>query len=246
MKELHLKERILQEKERNIKHDFAESKTLVTFDNSPINIKNQIDINQKRVNSSILSNKNLLTPPHLEPQKYYGASNYLMVKSPKTDLIKKNKSDCYNNEENPKEIINNVCEGQMTIKKIENLKNNKIFNQESYKSPYKTAFASDFHDMNLSKSKLNKENIHPSTASLNQNSETMSKQNETEKLNLSSYLQNKKFKKSPIITTIELFKALGENKNEDPLISPKDIFKKTSTEKLKSNIFEKYIAAKKN
>ena len=88
MKELHLKERILQEKERNIKHDFAESKTLVTFDNSPINIKNQIDINQKRVNSSILSNKNLLTPPHLEPQKYYGASNYLMVKSPKTDLIK--------------------------------------------------------------------------------------------------------------------------------------------------------------
>jgi len=218
-----------------LRHDFRESKTTINSDNSPITIKDQSDLNQKRINSSTLPNKNLLTPPQIEPQKYYGLPSYSLIKSPKTDLIKKNKSDCYANiEGNPKEITNNVCEGQMTIKKMENQKANKIFTQDSYKSPYKLNYPSETPE--ISKIKINKENIHPSPFST-QPLDFINKPYESEKMNVSAYLlQNRKIKKSPIVTKIELFNLADEIKTEDQILkSPKDVFKKSSLEKIKSN-----------
>ena len=249
--ELHQKDKLLMEKEGiicSLKQDFIESKTIIGFDSSPMTTKNHTE-NQRKINFSTLSNQHLLTPPQVEPQKYYGAPNYSFLKSPKTDLIKKNKSDCYNlNEGNSKDISNNVCEGQLTIKKLDNLKANKIFNQESYKSPYKLTYPSETNEL-----KLNKENLNPS-AFFNQY-ETVSKIHETNALN---HLQNnKKIKKTPLVTTIELFKFSEANKFEEPMnrfqepmnkfeepsiISSKEVFKKSSTEKIKSitKIFKFY------
>ena len=228
-KELQIKEKIIIEKDAlisSLRRDFRESKTTVNSDNSPVVFKNLPDLNSKRNNSSTLSNNNLLTPPQVEPQKYFGLPSYSLLKSPKTDIIKKNKSDCYTNlEGNPKELTNNVCETQLTIKKAENQRSNRIFNQDSYKSPYKIT------ETEISNVKINKENIYPSPYPINQSE---FKPNETEKMKISNYLQqNKILKKSPIVTKIELFSLVDENKTDDPIKSPKDMFQKSSLEKLK-------------
>ena len=53
-------------------------------------------------------------------------------------------------------------------------------------------------------------------------------------MKISNYLQqNKILKKSPIVTKIELFSLVDENKTDDPIKSPKDMFQKSSLEKLK-------------
>lgn len=229
MKELHLKDKIILEKEEiinSLKLNFKDSKPLLTnFEYSPITDKMQNDNNQKRINSTTLSSKKLLAPPQVEPQKYYGPPSYLSSKSPKNDLSKKNKSDCYaNNEEHQKESGVNIYEMRNTVKKVETLKNYKTFNQESFKSPYKIGFPSE--KSNLSKSKINKENVHPS--------EFQASNHDFEKMNISEYLQiNKNPKKIPITATIELFKLTEDKKNEEA-ITPKPILKNSSLEKSKS------------
>lgn len=234
MKDLHLKDKSLLEKDmiiNSLKNQLNEIKSQKNFDNSPISNKNQIDFNQKRVNSTNLGNQHLLTPPQIENQKFYGTTNYFAFKSPRTDIIKKNKSDCLTQtESNSKDFAKDTDEGQMTIKKIENIQANTIFNQtNSIISPYKLNFPSETKE--FLKCKLNKENMFPGASLTKTNSE---------KLLVAEYLQNnKKNKKMPLITTIELFKH-GEEKTEEQQIikSPREVFQKSSgSEKMKSIFF---------
>lgn len=232
MKDLHLKDKSLLEKDMaiaSLKNQLNELKSQRNFDSSPISNKNQTDFNQKRINSTNIGNKNLLTPPQIENQKFYGTTNYVAFKSPKTDIIKKNKSDCLTKtESNSKDFSKDTDEGQMTIKKIENIQTNAIFNHtNSIISPYKLNFPNETKE--FFKSKINKENMFPGALLTKTNSE---------KLLVAEYLQNhKKNKKMPLITTIELFKH-GEEKNEEQEIikSPRDVFQKSSSEseKIKS------------
>lgn len=227
MKELYLKERLLLEKDGtiNVLKNNLKEVNQIRFDNSPISTKNNHE--QKRNNTS---SNYLLTPPQIEIQKCSEILNNGYFKSPRTDIMKKNKSDCYTKIENSQENV--LEEGQMTIKKIENVQNNQIFTQNSCKSNYKIIFPAETKE--FLKTKINKENLQP----LSPIPHSLSKNN-SEKMIVSEYLQNnKKNKKVPLITTIELFKS-GEDKKNDSsnlLKSPKEVFQKsTGSEKIKSN-----------
>lgn len=184
-------------------------------------------------------------------------SNFL-PKSPKVDLIKKNKSDDYQNEIKPEYSGFSNLKEDISIKNNTKLRNSKAFNEDHYKSPYKLGFQKDFDYFTIKKKqneiKNEKENLQPA----NPFKSTKKKTIESEKINnfINSSIEQRSFpnllvcnknKKEPVITTIQLYKP-NEKNDENPLNiegnqnneTPKDINFKQNASNLKSNFYNIY------